>query len=273
MGGLTPGSVPTHATEIYQEGLRLPPLRLAREGVMDAQIMRIIARNIRTPDAFEWDLNAQISACTTGAARLAELAAKHGAAPLEAMLREQVRLAEAATRAIPSGPARCGPGLAARRPARLMRPRTWFYATAMTLIGAVMLWAFVGRTDVAIEALRDRSPLFVRLADGSIRNSYTLKVSDRRHATGLLAVTVEGLPPGAAWQVLDRREADSAGRPLVETRADGVAEFRLFVTTAPEGRPEEESTPVRIRLVEPGGAPGREAERAAVGTIFLRPRT
>ncbi|MBL6457081.1 hydantoinase B/oxoprolinase family protein [Belnapia sp. T6] len=107
MGGLTPGSVPTHATEIYQEGLRLPPLRLAREGAIDAQIMRIIARNIRTPDAFEWDLHAQISACTTGAARLAELAAKYGVAPLEAMLREQVRLAEAATRAairaIPDG--------------------------------------------------------------------------------------------------------------------------------------------------------------------------
>lgn len=177
--------------------------------------------------------------------------------------------AGAATCAIPPGPARCAPGMAARRPARLLRPRTWFYAAAMTTIGAVMLWAFVGRTDVAIEALRDRSPLFVRLADGSIRNSYTLKVSDRRHATDRLAVSVEGLPPGAAWQVLDRRDADANGRPLVETRADGVAEFRLFVTTAPEGRPEEESTPVRIRLVAPDG----EAERAAVGTIFLRPRT
>ncbi|MCO6419253.1 hydantoinase B/oxoprolinase family protein [Siccirubricoccus sp. KC 17139] len=99
MGGLTPGSVPTSATEIFHEGLRLPPLQLAREGVVDAQIMRIISRNIRTFDAFEWDLNAQISACRTGAARLAELAAKHGAAPLTAMLRELVRQAEMATRA------------------------------------------------------------------------------------------------------------------------------------------------------------------------------
>lgn len=107
MGGLSPGSVPTNATEIYQEGLRLPPLQLAREGVVDAQIMRIIACNIRTPDAFEWDLNAQISACRTGALRLEELAAKHGVAPLTSMLRELIRLAEAATRAairaIPDG--------------------------------------------------------------------------------------------------------------------------------------------------------------------------
>ncbi|TPG57832.1 cytochrome c oxidase accessory protein CcoG [Roseomonas nepalensis] len=177
--------------------------------------------------------------------------------------------ATAATAAIPPGPARCAPGLAARRPARLLRPRTYFYAAAMAMIGAVMVGAFVGRTDVGLEALRDRSPLFVRLADGSVRNSYTLKISDRRAATERLAVAVEGLPAGASWGVLNGTDSDGAGRPLVETRADGVAEVRLFVTTVPLGRPEEESTPIRIHLIEPGTA----IERAAVGTVFLRPRT
>ena len=107
MGGLTPGSVPTTATEIFHEGLRLPPLRLAQDGQVDGQIMAIIACNVRTPDAFEWDLNAQISACRIGAARVAELAARHGPAALTVMLRELVRRAEAATRAairaIPDG--------------------------------------------------------------------------------------------------------------------------------------------------------------------------
>lgn len=115
MGGLTPGSVPTNATEIYHEGLRLPPLRLARGGVVDPQILSIIACNIRTPDAFEWDLNAQISACRTGAARVGEMVARHGAAPLTAMMEELVRRAEAATRAaiaaIPDGAWRYGDAL------------------------------------------------------------------------------------------------------------------------------------------------------------------
>ena len=177
--------------------------------------------------------------------------------------------AAAATAAIPPGAARCAPGMAARRPVRIARPRIYFYGGAMAMVGAVMLWAFVGRTDVGLEALRDRSPLFVRLADGGIRNGYTLKISDRRAVSGRLAVAVEGLPSGTSWQVLNGREADAAGRPVVETRADGVAEFRLFVTTASLGRPEEESTPVRIRLVQPDDG----TERAAVGTIFLRPRT
>jgi len=107
MGGLTPGSLPTTATEIYHEGLRLPPLRLTRGGETDAQIMRLIACNIRTADAFEWDLNAQISACRIGAARVAELAERYGEPALTAMLHELVRRAEAATRAairaIPDG--------------------------------------------------------------------------------------------------------------------------------------------------------------------------
>ncbi|WP_424137012.1 hydantoinase B/oxoprolinase family protein [Roseomonas chloroacetimidivorans] len=107
MGGLTPGSLPTTSTEIFQEGLRLPPLRLAREGVTDQQILRIISLNTRTPDAFSWDLDAQVAACRVAAMRMEELAARHGADALTAMMQELVRRAEAATRAairaIPDG--------------------------------------------------------------------------------------------------------------------------------------------------------------------------
>ncbi|MBP0447134.1 cytochrome c oxidase accessory protein CcoG [Roseomonas sp. SSH11] len=176
--------------------------------------------------------------------------------------------AGAATAAIPPGPARCAPGMAARKPAQLLRPRTYFYAAAMALIGGTMLIGLASRHPVGLDALRDRSPLFVRLADGSIRNSYTLKISERRHNPDELAVSVEGLPPGSSWQVLDTTQADPSGRPVITTRPDGLAEYRLFVTTAPHGRPEEESTAVIIRLLSPGDG----AERASVGTTFLRPR-
>ena len=178
-------------------------------------------------------------------------------------------MAEAATAAIPPGPARCAPGMAARQPARLMRPRTYLYAAALVLIGGIMLLGLATRHAVGLEALRDRSPLFVRLADGSIRNSYTLKVSDRRHEAETLALSVEGLPPGASWQILDGQPADGAGRPLLRTRPNGLAEFRLFIATAPQQRPEEESTPLIIRLLSPEDG----AERASVGTTFLRPRS
>lgn len=107
MGGMTPGSLPTASTEIYQEGLRLPPLRLARAGVADPQILRIIALNTRTPDAFTWDLEAQAACCRGAAVRMEELAARHGATSLATMMAELVRRAEMATRAairaIPDG--------------------------------------------------------------------------------------------------------------------------------------------------------------------------
>ncbi len=107
MGGMTPGSLPTAATEIYQEGLRLPPLRLAQEGVTDPQIMRIIALNTRTPEAFAWDLAAQLACCRGAATRMQALAERHGPDALAAMMAELLRRAEAATRAairaIPDG--------------------------------------------------------------------------------------------------------------------------------------------------------------------------
>jgi len=175
--------------------------------------------------------------------------------------------ADAATAAIPPGPARCAVGMEARQPVRLLRARSWVYAGAMAGIVLAMLIGLAIRQPVALEVLRDRAPLYVRLADGGIRNSYTLKLSDRRHETETLAVNVEGLPPGAAWQVLDGAREDAAGHPLVETRPDGVAEFRLFVTAPAYALPAEEGTPVTVRLLAPG-----DVTRATASTSFLRPR-
>ena len=176
--------------------------------------------------------------------------------------------ADAATAAIPPGPARCGAGMAARQPVRLLRARTWVYAAAMSGIVLAMLIGLALRQPLSLEVLRDRAPLYVRLADGGIRNSYTLKIADRRHAVETLAVAVDGLPSGAAWQILDADRHDPQGLPLVQTRPDGLAEFRLFVTTPHYALPAEEGTPVTIRLLPPGGG----ATQTAATTSFLRPR-
>ncbi len=73
VGGMTPGSVPTNATEIFQEGIRIPPLKLASEGLMDKQIMALLRLNVRLPDVFLGDINSQIAACNVGRRRLSEL--------------------------------------------------------------------------------------------------------------------------------------------------------------------------------------------------------
>lgn len=73
VGGMSPGSVPTNAVEIFQEGLRIPPLKLRDAGVYNETLVALIRQNVRIPDIVMGDLNAQIAACNVGARRVGHL--------------------------------------------------------------------------------------------------------------------------------------------------------------------------------------------------------
>lgn len=107
MGGMSPGSLPTNATEIYQEGLRIPALRLCRQGVYDDTLVQLLRLNVRIPDTVMGDLRAQVAACTVGSRRLVALAATHGNERLAAMVRVLIDRSEQLTRralsALPGG--------------------------------------------------------------------------------------------------------------------------------------------------------------------------
>src|SRR6185312_10169204 len=78
VGSATPGSYGA-VTEIYGEGLRLPPLRLVSKGVMNADLEKVILANVRTPAERRGDLGAQLAATLRGVQRLQELARRYGA--------------------------------------------------------------------------------------------------------------------------------------------------------------------------------------------------
>jgi len=78
VGGMTPGSLPL-ATELVQEGLVIPPVKLVEDGTPNAALMRLPLRNVRTPDERRGDLAAQRSAHAVGERRLEELSEAHGA--------------------------------------------------------------------------------------------------------------------------------------------------------------------------------------------------
>jgi N-methylhydantoinase B len=107
MGGMSPGSIPTNATEIFQEGLRLPPLKFRDAGRYNETLVAIIRQNVRIPDAVMGDLNAQFAACNVGARRIAELAGElgdnHALAIFDELLDRSEVLTRAALRTIPSG--------------------------------------------------------------------------------------------------------------------------------------------------------------------------
>ncbi|MDA7417802.1 hydantoinase B/oxoprolinase family protein [Xenophilus arseniciresistens] len=73
VGGIAPGSVPTHATSIQQEGLRVPPMQLYAGGQVDAALLRLLCANSRMPDNLSGDLHAQWLGLSQGADELAAL--------------------------------------------------------------------------------------------------------------------------------------------------------------------------------------------------------
>jgi N-methylhydantoinase B/oxoprolinase/acetone carboxylase alpha subunit len=107
VGGMSAGSVPTNATEIFQEGLRIPPLKLREAGRYNETLVALLRQNVRIPDTVMGDLNAQIAACTVGARRLAELADRFGHDQLaviwDELLARSERLTRQALAAIPPG--------------------------------------------------------------------------------------------------------------------------------------------------------------------------
>ena len=107
MGGMSPGSVPTNAVEIFQEGLRIPPLRFRENGEYNETLVSLIRQNVRIPNTVMGDLNAQLAACNVGARRVGELVDALGhnmvGAIFENLLEKSEQLTRAALRSIPEG--------------------------------------------------------------------------------------------------------------------------------------------------------------------------
>ena len=106
VGGMSPGSMPL-AREIYQEGIRIPPVLLVRNGQMDRAMLDLVLANVRTPVEREGDLLAQCMAIKRGEQRLLELVAKYGLPKLgrnmTALKDYSEQMMRAAIRRLPSG--------------------------------------------------------------------------------------------------------------------------------------------------------------------------
>ena len=106
VGGMFAGSMGP-AREIFQEGLRIPPVKLIRNGVVDEGLIAMILLNVRTPVEREGDLTAQIGACRVGEERLLELVGRYGVEHLrllgEELLEYSERLVRAELKGFPSG--------------------------------------------------------------------------------------------------------------------------------------------------------------------------
>jgi N-methylhydantoinase B len=98
VGGAFAGSMGL-CREIYQEGFRIPPVKLVRRGEMDRDVLALLLANVRTPREREGDLGAELAACHTGAQRLAEVCARYGRQRVQRAAAELLRYSERMMRA------------------------------------------------------------------------------------------------------------------------------------------------------------------------------
>ena len=129
---------------------------------------------------------------------------------------------------------------------RIVRPRTILYTVLIVVIAGFMSWQMLTRTTLGVSALHDRNPLFVRLADGSIRNAFTVRLSNK---------TLEARPFRLELIGLTDAAMDVAGLPqtaersaLLEVGPDQTRELRVLVTV-PKSAGETDRT-IRFRLTD-----------------------
>jgi len=144
---------------------------------------------------------------------------------------------------------------------RFIRPRTILYGAVIAIVGAVMLFTFVNRQTLALDVIRDRNPDFVTLADGAIRNGYTLKLMNRQGAARQLRLNLAGISPR---KVVVIGLPDTSLPATVALEGDAVRTVRVLVTVA-RGDFLSGPQPVRFTLSDAAGRENRTANAIFVG--------
>jgi polyferredoxin len=110
---------------------------------------------------------------------------------------------------------------------RFVRPRTVLYGTVLAIVSVIMLVTLSFRHTLELDVLRDRNPSFVTLADGAVRNAYTLKLMNRSDAARTLRLSLSGIQ---ARQIRVIGEGDMRGAMTLAIPADKVRTVRVLVT-------------------------------------------
>jgi cytochrome c oxidase accessory protein FixG len=146
---------------------------------------------------------------------------------------------------------------------RIIRSRTLFYAAIICVVGAVMLFALATRSDEGLSVIHDRNPMFVRLADGELRNAYTIRILNKALEPRTFALTLEGLPD------LDLKvvgASSNSGRTvLIAVGPDQTHEVRALVSTY-SPLPAKASIPLTFRIADT-----KTGERASAVDYFRGP--
>ena len=143
---------------------------------------------------------------------------------------------------------------------KILRARTILYGVVLALVTAIMLYTLINRDTVNLNVLRDRTPPYVMLSDGSVRNAYTVKIINRDNIMRSFQLDVDG-PEEMSLNAVGE-EFDGASR-IVTAGGDGVRSLRLFITM-PADALDDASIPITISVTDVDSG-----EKAVNPTVFL----
>ncbi len=146
---------------------------------------------------------------------------------------------------------------------RLVRPRTILYAGVLAFVCALMAYGLSTRDSMLVNVLRDRTPPFVLLSDGSVRNAYNVKVVNRANYTRDLIIRIN-VPDGYVVSAVGEKvENDDV---MIAAPGDAVRTARIFVT-APQSAFSADAAQLSITVIDPA-----TGEEAVSPTAFLTGR-
>jgi cytochrome c oxidase accessory protein FixG len=141
---------------------------------------------------------------------------------------------------------------------RIMRPRTLIYAVLMAAIGSIMLYALATREYAGVSVIHDRNPVYVRLADGGVRNGYTVRLINKEQEARRFILTLEGI----GFHDLEIvGEQDRS----IEVGPDQTREVRALVSTREKLAPHA-TLPVRFTIIDE-----KSGERTVARDHFFGP--
>jgi polyferredoxin len=114
---------------------------------------------------------------------------------------------------------------------RPIRPRTLIYPVMIALVGSVMVWKLATRSDLGVNVLHDRNPLAMPMADGGVRNGYTVRLLNKQPNDRAVKLSVSGAP-GLKLKIMDDT---TEGQAIVGP--DQTLELRVLVIAPPDAIP------------------------------------
>ncbi|MFV0369384.1 MAG: cytochrome c oxidase accessory protein CcoG [Hyphomicrobiaceae bacterium] len=146
----------------------------------------------------------------------------------------------------------------------IIRPRTLLYTGLIAFVGAIVLFALVSKTVLELNVIPERNPLFVQLSSGGVRNTYEVKILNKRYEPHTFALAVKGLE-GARLSILGQEDAVE---PKITVVPDDLREVRAYVTLPQSERAKHPGEKVPFSFIVTDKDDGTQTVRS---TIFRKP--